>query len=315
MAGFQTQVGIRPAPAVEGDFASANPRSTFLAGPSGLVSGPNGLYVGRFAWASSRRLDGDSAPAEANNYGSGPPQGFVHREMQALITTFLSQSGLLIPPGLAVTLHNSGDFWVRNNGTVAAVPGMKAYANLANGLASFAAAGSPSSGTVTGTIAAGTASFTALISGNVMTVSAIGTGTIYPGSSLSGTGVAAGTKIVGQISGTTGGVGTYAVNPPNQTVASTTISSTYGLMTVTALGTGTVGIGDPVSGTGVTAGSTVTALGTGTGGTGTYIVDPTQTVGSTTLTLGTSSETLWYATSAGLVGELVKISRINPFGG
>jgi hypothetical protein len=315
MPGFQTQVGAQLAPAVEGDFATANPRQVYLAGPGGLVSGASGLYVGRFAWASPVRLDADNAPASVNNFGAGPPHGFVHREMQGLITTFLTEAGLWIPPAMAVTLFTFGDFWVRNKGATAAQVGMKAYADAATGLASFGAAGAPGTASVTGSIAAGTASVTGSIAGNVMTVTAVGSGTLYPGASLSGTNVATGTKVVGQLSGTTGGIGTYAVSIANQTVASTTISATHGVMTVTLVGSGVVGIGDPVSGTGVTAGTTVTALGTGTGGTGTYIVDPTQTATSTTLTLGTTVETPWYAASAALANELVKITRYNPFGG
>ncbi|WP_263486034.1 MULTISPECIES: hypothetical protein [unclassified Mesorhizobium] len=42
MSGFQTQVAYNPAPAVEGDFASSNPRSTILAAagaPSAALPG------------------------------------------------------------------------------------------------------------------------------------------------------------------------------------------------------------------------------------------------------------------------------------
>lgn len=66
------------------------------------------------------------------------------------------------------------------------------------------------------------ASITASISGSVMTVSAVGSGTLYAGNTLSGTGVTQGTVILSQYSGTTGGAGTYQVTP-SQTVASTTV--------------------------------------------------------------------------------------------
>lgn len=55
-------------------------------------------------------------------------------------------------------------------------------------------------------------------------------------------------------------------------------------LTVTAVGSGTLEVGQGISGTGVTAGTTITALGTGTGGTGTYTVSASQTVASTTIT-------------------------------
>lgn len=61
-------------------------------------------------------------------------------------------------------------------------------------------------------------SFTGVISGGVLTTSAV-TGTIYPGARLSGTGVTAGTVIDAQLTGTTGGAGTYSVT------GSTTVSS------------------------------------------------------------------------------------------
>ena len=55
-------------------------------------------------------------------------------------------------------------------------------------------------------------------------------------------------------------------------------------MTVTAAPTaGAIAVGQTISGTGVTAGTTITALGTGTGGTGTYTVSASQTVASTAI--------------------------------
>ena len=95
--GFQQQVNPQPAPAVEGDFASANPRASVLAGPGTLYAGVNGVTVGRFAWAD--------ANGAVSNSGAGAPTGFVHRELQALITAFLGQTSMLITPGMMVTLH------------------------------------------------------------------------------------------------------------------------------------------------------------------------------------------------------------------
>jgi hypothetical protein len=54
-------------------------------------------------------------------------------------------------------------------------------------------------------------------------------------------------------------------------------------LTVSAVTNGTLGVGQTISGTGVTAGTTITALGTGTGGTGTYTVSASQTVSSATI--------------------------------
>lgn len=68
-----------------------------------------------------------------------------------------------------------------------------------------------------------TASFTGSIATTTLTVSAISAGTIYPSMQISGTGVTAGTRIVAQLTGTSGGTGTYTVSA-SQTVSSTTIT-------------------------------------------------------------------------------------------
>jgi hypothetical protein len=56
-----------------------------------------------------------------------------------------------------------------------------------------------------------------------LNVVAVGAGTFFPGLTLSGTGVTANTIILRQLTGTTGGVGTYEVSI-DQTVSSTTIT-------------------------------------------------------------------------------------------
>jgi len=126
MSQFQTQVNINPAPGVAGDFCSANPRASVLAGPGALVAGAAGVYIGRFAWAYPNagvtnpltgEVDGYSTVA---NYGAGTPTGFVHREQQALITTFLATNSMLVPTGYPVVLHQAGDFWAVNSGTTSA---------------------------------------------------------------------------------------------------------------------------------------------------------------------------------------------------
>jgi len=67
--------------------------------------------------------------------------------------------------------------------------------------------------------------FTASIAGTTMTVTAVASGTIYPGMVLTGTGVTAGTYIVSQTTGTDGSTGTYVVSA-SQTVGSRTITGT-----------------------------------------------------------------------------------------
>lgn len=315
MTGFQTQVNTVPAPGVEGDFASVNPRATVLAGPGGLVAGALGLLAGRFAWLSYSQVDSDGAPAVADNFGAGLPAGFFRRDQQAVITNFLATSTMLTPAGYPVTLFDAGDFWVKNNGSTPAVPGQKAFANFADGSVSFAAAGgSAASASVTGSIDAKTSVLTGSIAGNVLTITAASGDPLVPGAIVTGTGgggVATGTQVVSQLSGTIGGIGTYAVNIPDQTVTSTALGATYGLLTVTAVGSGALEVGDVLSGTGgggVTSGTVITGLGTGVGDTGTYYVSPTQSVTSTTIGAARGIETKWYCRSAGQVGDIVKIS-------
>ena len=316
---FQTAVGIMPAPAVEGDFCDANPRYTLDAGPGGVVSGANsgitgisGLVVGRFAWVTSP-LDANNAGAVANNSGSGPVSGFVHREQQGLFTVYLQEVTMAQPPGFPTTLFSGGGFWVVNRGSGEATVGMKAYANFVGGAVSFAATGSATTAATgsASSIAAETSSFTGSIVDNLMTVTGAVTGTIYPGTTISGTNVASGTLVVSQASGTAGGDGTYYVSIPDQSVAAgTTISGTYGLLTVGGTVTGTWAVGGTISGTSVVAGTAITALGTGTGGAGTYVVNNNTVVASTAISQAGNVETSWYAKSAGPAGALVKISNM-----
>jgi hypothetical protein len=173
--------------------------------------------------------------------------------------------------------------------------------------------------------------FTGSISGTTLTVTSVTSGVIGIGTPISGSTVAAGTVVTGLGTGT-GGTGTYLVSQTQtassttitglatytvsfqQTVASTTITAgnkgifplaNSGVVTASVSGTtmtvaavlaGSLAVGQVISGTGVTTGTTITALGTGTGGTGTYTVSLSQTAASTTLTAiapGASANTSW----------------------
>ena len=324
MSGFQTKVTTQPALGVAGDFASANPVFSYDAGPGGLVSGASGLTVGRFAWVAPYPLDADNAPQVANNNGAGPVAGFVgRRQGKALITAFLGSSTMLIPAGFGVDLLTGGDFLAQNDGTAQALIGQKAYADVGTGKVTFAATASATAGatSTSASIAAATASVTGSISGNVLTVTAIGSGKLVVGAliagsagSAGGSAVVTGTHITSQLTGgTSGSVGTYTVDIGEQNVTSTTITETYGTLTVGGSLTGTFAVGQGIAGTDgttTTAAATtwITALGTGVGGSGTYIVNKTQTLNATTVTAYGNVETKWIAMSSGAPGELVKIS-------
>ena len=133
---FQTTVNTVPAPAVAGDFASANPRATVAAGPGTLVAGTGGATVGKFAWADSS--------GNVTNAGSGVPTGFIHRDMQALITAYLGSASMVIPAGLPVTVFKAGEFWAQT--LTAATIGQKVFASNTDGSVKTGAAGA----TITG---------------------------------------------------------------------------------------------------------------------------------------------------------------------
>lgn len=370
--GFQTQVNANPAPAVAGDFASSNPRATVLAGPGGLVAGAGGVTVGKFAW-----VDDDGVTVYNHGTATRAPDGFVHREQQALISQYLAEASNVIPEGFPVVLHNQGDFWAKLAGSNAATRGAAIYADYSNGDVTAVAAAPGASVTAamgsTNTAALGS-TFTATGSGTNLTTSSV-TGLISVGDEISGTGVPANTTIVSQTSGTPGGAGVYVTSnactssgdtvtsfgtvvlitvttglisigdtvsggagfPVGATIVSQTSGTTGGagvyvisaagtaytasatgvttfgeVMNVTAVGSGTLEVGDAVSGTGIPSGAVVESQVSGTaGGVGIYTLDQRASAyaASTTVTaVGGVLASAWKAESAAAVGELVKIS-------
>jgi len=88
--------------------------------------------------------------------------------------------------------------------------------------------------------------FTGSIAVTTMTVSSVTSGTILIGHTISGSGITGGTTVTAQLTGTTGGVGTYTVSA-SMTVASTSITSAF---TITRNGNTTQGTFSPFSQTG-----------------------------------------------------------------
>ena len=132
-----------------------------------------------------------------------------------------------------------------------------------------------------------TSVFTGSISGTTLTVATLSSGTIAAGQQVFGVGVANETVITG------GSGSTWTVNI-SQTVATEGMSTaavgavvTGSLLgttlTVTAVTSGTLYLGQTIQGAGVAANTMITAFGTGSGGTGTYTISTSQTVVSTTL--------------------------------
>lgn len=147
-----------------------------------------------------------------------------------------------------------------------------------------------------------TTRFTGTISTTTLTVSAVAAGALSVGQLITGAGVTPGTYITALGTGK-GNTGTYTINN-SQTVGSATamtapnapipafsvtgsIATSGGVdtLTVSAVGSGTLQVGDQIFGTGIAANTVITALGTGVGGTGTYTLNSSgQTVSSTTIT-------------------------------
>lgn len=138
---FPNTVNVTQAIGIAGDLASAGPRVNLPSMSGGWIAGPNGVTVGCFVWGDT------STRTVLSNAGTGAPDGIVIRAMQGNITPFLSEFAMTIPPGREVgDVLIGGMVRVKNAGSSAVTPGMKAFANNTNGTVSFAAAGTTVSG-------------------------------------------------------------------------------------------------------------------------------------------------------------------------
>lgn len=79
-------------------------------------------------------------------------------------------------------------------------------------------------------------------------------------------------------------VASITVGSKNSAAAVVTGSIAGSVMTVTAVSSGTLAVGQTIIGAGVADGTRIASLGTGAGGTGTYNLNLSQTIGSETLT-------------------------------
>lgn len=73
---------------------------------------------------------------------------------------------------------------------------------------------------------------TGSVTGTVLTITAVSSGSLTAGAVLSASGLSVGTTVVNQLTGTAGGIGTYTVSI-SQTVASTTINANNGTIYLT----------------------------------------------------------------------------------
>jgi Phage stabilisation protein len=134
--------------------------------------------------------------------------------------------------------------------------------------------------------------FTGSTSGTTLTVSSIKSGTIAVGQHFFAVGALQETVITALGTGT-GGVGTYTLGLSQSVASSQMYTSSPGAiitasmsgttMTVTAVSSGTLYVGQTIQGAGITTQTIITALGTGSGSTGTYTINNSQTVASETM--------------------------------
>jgi hypothetical protein len=325
MTGFQQAVGLYPAPAVWGARASMNPTATVDAGPFNLTAGILGCTVGKFGWQSYTALTGLSVVNNFSPTAPTLPDGFVGNEQQVLITTWLSQSGLVVPAGYPVTLYNRGDFWAKTVYADAAI-GNKVFVNLFSGDVYPAAAGAfptanvGSAASIVATTTAGSYS---------MNITTLTSGVVAVGQQVSGPGLnsqfptyietlgtyngTAGTVNLTQaaVTASTGGTFTTVANVGIGGCVCSSVSSTSSTtMTINTITSGAIAVGQMVQAiTSVPAGTYIAALGTFNGTSGTVILSAatTGTITAQACNFSAWIETPWYFNSAGNVGDLVKI--------
>ena len=149
-----------------------------------------------------------------------------HRETLSNATTLALNSGAVAVIGLGG--GNMRPTFVLDTVTTANVPVRSSGVSIQNCLfvhnfADIASVFTSISASVTASIAANTNNL-GTGGGGIMTVTVVGSGTLYVGAAVMGTAILPGTTILNQISGTTGGVGVYQVSV-SQTFASGTITT------------------------------------------------------------------------------------------
>lgn len=252
---FQTEINDQQAPGVAGDFASLNTNLfSVLAGPGALTAPAGGLTVGNFFWVGP---DGTCS----QSFVAGYQVAFLGRNMQGLITQFLGEATMQVPQGFMVTGFNGGDFFASFPGGAAAGDYVFADPNDGTPIASTTNSAPAAASATASAGFSGTASLT--LNSTTLNVTAVTHGILSPGDavtdSTTGANIPAGTKIVSQLTGAAGGVGTYKMSAQAAaTAAGDTVVSTSSNMLVTAVASGSLNNEDAFTGTNVTAGTAVT---------------------------------------------------------
>lgn len=176
---FQTSVASQQSPGIEGGFYGANPHYTLTNPDEGMwVAGPDGVTIGRFAWANTANGQVSSAHPGVTTVRVG----FVHHDQSAVIAGLLVGASNTVVAGQGIDLVS--DAPVLGRFAAGAVIDQKVYANYADGALVSAATGSAATVTRSVTTTNGSAN-----------ISYTG-GQIYAGEPVSGTGIPAGAYIV-----------------------------------------------------------------------------------------------------------------------
>lgn len=286
MSAFQSVVNFERALGVQGEILFAGPNRTRAA----LLHSASAAYniVGAIACTlTTAASDGDpNTPEVAQAGGTGIFLGLLANPK---VYPANGSSGnplapsLVLPNDLNVELLEMGFMLVALDNLPN--PGDLVTYDTTTGLLSSI----PPSVKFTGSIAT-TAVANTTPGVDTLTVTAITQGTIQVGALLTGPNMQP--AYVTALGTGKGGTGTYILTPLGQTASSGAITGTSlpnpafsatatiaaTTMTVSAVASGILAVGDPVVGTGILPGTVITAYGSGVGGTGTYTVSLTQTV-------------------------------------
>lgn len=295
--GFQTVVNAQPAPAVEGDFASQNPRHNVIGAAGQLVAPVGGLKVGHFFFINPAT----GLCSQSYNSGSYSQVAYLARNSQGLITQFLADSTEVVPQGFMVVGFDGGDFWAKFNGGIAA--GGTVYADETTGHPTNAA-----TNTVTASAGfTGTASLATVGGQAQMTLATITGGIVTIGDTVTGTGTATNT-VQSLASGTANTVGAvYNLSGAVTTEAAEAVTTLSTVMLATAELTGGLNVGDGITGSGVTAGTTITSVPAADAAVLLYGLSVAQHFASTTVTGPAAIASGFKATSNAAQGELAMI--------